>query len=62
MYPKDKNGSIMLQPTPDEMSSDDMFLQLMWYIRKRSVIGASSGNGSDKENINGIVQVTCKSL
>ena len=57
VYPKDKNGSIMLQPTPDTMSSDDMFLQLMWYIRKRSVVGASSGSGSDKENINGIVQV-----
>ena len=26
------------------------------YVRRRSVVGASTGAGSDKENINGIVQ------
>ena len=57
VHPKEKNGKIMLQPAADSLSSDDMFATLSFYVRKRSVVGASTGAGSDKENINGIVQV-----
>ena len=57
VHPKEKNGKIMLQPAADSLSYDDMFATLSFYVRKRSVVGASTGAGSDKENINGIVQV-----
>ncbi len=57
VHPKDKNGQIMLQPSADQLSNDDMFETLVFYTRQRSVVGASTGAGSDKENINGIVQV-----
>ncbi|GAX78084.1 hypothetical protein CEUSTIGMA_g5526.t1 [Chlamydomonas eustigma] len=56
VHPKEKNGKIMLQAAKDELNHDDMFETLVFYTRQRSVVGASTGAGSDKENINGIVQ------
>eukprot|EP00955_Chlamydomonas_euryale_P116245 366406-Chlamydomonas_euryale.AAC.8 len=48
---------VMLQPTQDVLSLDDMFATVMFYTRKGSVIAASSGAGNDSQNVNGIVQV-----
>ncbi len=46
----------MLRPTNDELNFNDMFAHVLYYCRKRSVIAASSGAGSDKEDIDGVVQ------
>ncbi|KAG1670360.1 hypothetical protein FOA52_000120 [Chlamydomonas sp. UWO 241] len=51
-----KQGAVMLQPTTDVLNTDDMFSTVMFYTRRGSVIAASSGAGTDTENVNGIVQ------
>ena len=43
VHPKEKNGNIMLSPAADTLDSNVMFDTLLYYVRKRSVVGASSG-------------------
>jgi hypothetical protein len=53
-----EKGSIMLEPTQDQLDMNDMFATVQFYSRKQSVIAASSGGGgNDTQNVNGIVQV-----
>lgn len=56
VHPKEKNGNCMLQPSSDILKDNEMFQCVAFYTRKKSVIGASSGGGTDSENIDGIVQ------
>ncbi|KAG2452830.1 hypothetical protein HYH02_002176 [Chlamydomonas schloesseri] len=47
---------VLLRLTDDALDGDEMFSTMLFYNRKRSFIAASTGSGSDKDNVNGIVQ------
>ncbi|KAG1670199.1 hypothetical protein FOA52_014975 [Chlamydomonas sp. UWO 241] len=49
-------GVAMLQASKDELTGKEVFAALRFYVKKKSVVAASSGAGADTENINGIVQ------
>ncbi|GIL81853.1 hypothetical protein Vretimale_1434 [Volvox reticuliferus] len=56
--PKAEAGGydIRLKPSDDELDSEEMFNSMLFYNRKRSFISASSGSGTDTQDVNGIVQ------
>ncbi|KAJ9516711.1 hypothetical protein QJQ45_027147 [Haematococcus lacustris] len=56
VHPKDGRGETLLGPTPDVLSPEEMFETMLFYSRRRSVIAASSGSGSDTQSVKGIVQ------
>ncbi|GIL43768.1 hypothetical protein Vafri_1395 [Volvox africanus] len=54
--PEGGGYNVMLRPSDDELDSEEMFNSMLFYNRKRSFIAASSGSGTDTQDINGIVQ------